>query len=110
MTSVMYGFGQMRLNGFGTDLPRRLAAALSALLLLVSVQVSQTAAAVPNDIDENASYIDGPVGERIAEYVATTATVSGFSGAVLAARDGRVMAAVATGHADFADGTPNTPA
>lgn len=58
---------------------------------------------------ENQTYIDGPTGERIAAF-ATRAERMGFSGAVLAARDGKVVAAIGIGMADDDEKRPNTPA
>lgn len=50
----------------------------------------------------------GETGERIATLV-RNAEAFGFSGAVLAAKDGVVVAAVAVGHADPDGQAPNTP-
>lgn len=50
----------------------------------------------------------GETGERIATLV-RNAEAFGFSGAVLAAKDGVVVAAVAVGHADLEGVAPNTP-
>jgi len=50
----------------------------------------------------------GDVGDRIVAYIKKTETF-GFSGAVLAAKDGQVIAAVAVGAADLKGEIPNTP-
>ncbi len=51
----------------------------------------------------------GAVGDRIVEFVKNAESV-GFSGAVLAAKDGKVVAAVGVGSADLAGKKPITPA
>ncbi|MFY9345755.1 MAG: serine hydrolase domain-containing protein [Planctomycetota bacterium] len=48
----------------------------------------------------------GPTGERIANF-AEAATAFGFAGAVIAARDGKVVAALGVSTADLAGKTPN---
>jgi len=58
--------------------------------------------------DEDRAYIDGDLGRRIAEFV-TRADSVGFSGAVLAATRGRVIAAVGVGSADLAGKVVITP-
>lgn len=50
----------------------------------------------------------GEPGEQIVGFV-KKAEALGFTGAVLAAKDGRVVAAVAVGYADLADTSLNTP-
>jgi CubicO group peptidase (beta-lactamase class C family) len=51
----------------------------------------------------------GKLGERIVEWVKSSET-AGFSGAVFAARKGKVVAALGVGAADLEGKTPNTPA
>ncbi len=59
-------------------------------------------------VREDRAYSDGEVGRRIAEFVERADSV-GFSGAVLAATRGKVVAAVAVGPADLKGKVPNTP-
>lgn len=59
--------------------------------------------------DESVTYIDGEAGKQIARFV-QRAEAMGFSGSVLAARNGKVIAAVGVGHADLEMQQPNTPA
>jgi CubicO group peptidase (beta-lactamase class C family) len=58
---------------------------------------------------EDKTFTAGPTGKRIAEWFAN-AEVVGFSGVVLAAKDGKVVAAVGVGHADLHGKVPITPA
>jgi CubicO group peptidase (beta-lactamase class C family) len=52
---------------------------------------------------------DGEVGRRIADFAARSES-GGFTGAILAARKGKVVAAVGVGSADLNGKVPNTPA
>lgn len=58
---------------------------------------------------ETATVATGELGRHLVE-IAQRAEAAGFSGAVLAARDGAVVAAVGVGHSDLRDVEPNTPA
>jgi CubicO group peptidase (beta-lactamase class C family) len=57
---------------------------------------------------EDRTFSAGDAGRRIVEF-ASRAESTGFSGAVLAATGGRVVAAVGVGSADLAGKVPNTP-
>jgi CubicO group peptidase (beta-lactamase class C family) len=58
--------------------------------------------------DETTTYVNGPIGARVLEAVKALES-QGFTGAVLAARDGRVVAAAGVGKATAsADNTPAT--
>jgi CubicO group peptidase (beta-lactamase class C family) len=57
---------------------------------------------------DEAQVSDGEVGRRIVEYATRSESV-GFSGAVLAARNGSVVAALGVGSADLDGKIPNTP-
>jgi len=58
---------------------------------------------------ETEAYFSGEVGRRVVEFARACESV-GFSGAVLAAKDGAVLAAVGVGSADLEGTTPITPA
>lgn len=58
---------------------------------------------------EDVNYVSGDIGQRIAGFVEAV-EMEGFTGAVIAARDGEVIAAVAVGSADLGGDQPNTPA
>jgi len=58
---------------------------------------------------EKSSFAVGPIGKRIATWL-EGAEAAGFSGAVLAAKDGKVVAALGVGWADPARKLKNTPA
>jgi CubicO group peptidase (beta-lactamase class C family) len=58
---------------------------------------------------ENEKYSNSEVGRCIVEFVERSES-GGFSGAVLAARKGAVVASVGVGSADLAGKIPNTPA
>lgn len=82
--------------------------------MLTFVSASQVAAVVtvatcgsfePSDT----TLVEGETGQRIADIIQRAEQRSGFSGAVLAARDGRVIAAVAVGLACEDESIPNTP-
>lgn len=73
-------------------------------LLLVGVVAAQ-----PDAAKETETFSDGPAGDAIIGFV-RAAEATGFSGAVLAARGGKVVAAVGVGMADAKDKQPNTPA
>jgi CubicO group peptidase (beta-lactamase class C family) len=77
------------------------------LLSLLALGGARTAAA--KGPAEDAPYAKGEVGERIVRWV-REAGGAGFSGAVLAARRGEVVAAVGVGSADLEGKTPVTPA
>lgn len=78
-----------------------LACCFASLLLCSTLVIAQ----VP---PENANYAQGRLGERIAEFV-TACETEGFSGVVLAAKDGQVAAAVSAGYADLHGQTPMHP-
>jgi len=85
---------------------------LAAFVLLASLPLvaAPCSAEPPNPVDSERSTTRlGETGARIVEFV-TRAEYAGFSGAVLAAKGGQVVAAVAIGYADLADEVPNTPA
>lgn len=58
---------------------------------------------------EDRSHVVGDLGKELAATIARAETV-GFRGAVLAARNGKVVVAAGCGHADLDDRVPNTPA
>src|SRR5688572_30829153 len=58
---------------------------------------------------EDVTYSAGELGQKIIEFVAG-AQADGFSGAILAAKNGEVVAAIGVGHADLNAAHPNTPA
>lgn len=68
-----------------------------------------TGVACAEEVREDATYSVGEVGQRIVESV-EQAEAGRFSGAVLVAADGKVVAAVAAGYADLAGEQRNTPA
>ncbi len=78
---------------------------IQAVLAVASVATS----AMADGPAEDAPHVVGEAGERIARYVERVAA-NGFSGTVLAAIDGKVIAAVSTGFADLEGTTPLTPA
>lgn len=82
-----------------------------AWTLALSMVLCSAAAAATRDgaVDERRNHTDGPIGERVAEAVRRAESREGFTGAVLAAIDGRVVAALGAGYADLARQTPNTP-
>ena len=59
--------------------------------------------------DEDADLVIGKVGQRIVEWVRAAESV-GFSGTVLAAKEGEVVAALGVGSADLKGKVPLTPA
>src|SRR5262245_3163941 len=59
--------------------------------------------------DETKTHQLGDIGERIVRFVMRSESV-GFTGSVIVAKDGKVVAAVGVGSADLADKVPNTPA
>ena len=73
-----------------------------------AAEASRDAAILP-PIDETKTLAVGELGERIVATVRNLEAI-GFSGAVLAAKDGKVVAAVAVGSADIKKKTSNTPA
>jgi len=84
----------------------------SARLWIASPLVATVCAVCPgfaNEPDEGQRFSEGAVGRRIVEFVEHSET-AGFSGSVLAARKGAVIAAVAVGSADVDAQIPNTPA
>lgn len=64
---------------------------------------------VPGEADDVTTVALDPRGERLVEIV-RRAEAAGFSGAMLAARGGEVVAATGVGPADARGKTPNTPA
>ncbi len=88
-----------------------LLAAACLVLCLSPAARAQPAAPPPAQTPprEDADFTDGELGEHLAA-AARRAGARGFSGAVLAAIDGKVVAAVGVGHADLAGEVPNTPA
>lgn len=82
-----------------------------AIAALHAVVVAIVPHVVPIDVevDESAVYAANESGTRIVMFVQRSEVV-GFSGSVLAARDGQVIAAASAGFADIERTNPNTPA
>jgi CubicO group peptidase (beta-lactamase class C family) len=78
------------------------------LLASMAVFLGAGCAGLGNEPREEATYSAGDVGRRIVDFVQSSEATR-FSGAVLAAKDGRVVAAVGVGHADLAGKLRNTP-
>jgi len=76
-------------------------------LILATVPLSLQAS--KQEPDEAATIAVGERGQRLVE-IARRAESAGFSGAILAAREGEVVAAVGIGHADLRGSQANTPA
>lgn len=76
--------------------------ALSLRSLFVTLALAPAALAQK----DNKRVVVGPAGERIA-VLAEAAAAFGFAGAVIAARDGKVVAALGVGAADLAGKVPN---
>ncbi|MFN8817275.1 MAG: serine hydrolase domain-containing protein [bacterium] len=66
-------------------------------------------APAPAPADDSATLAIGEQGQAIVTF-ARSAAAAGFSGAVLAAKDGQVIAATGVGFADASGTVPNTPA
>ena len=84
----------------------------SALVLHCRIAAGNPAGPQPQDPrgpDESRTVEVGDLGKRIVE-LARNAEAAGFSGAVLAAKGGKVIAAVGVGSADPDGKIPNTPA
>lgn len=84
---------------------RRMIVLGAAFLVLLASPL----AASGQEIQEDRTHSAGEVGERIVEFV-RRAEARGFSGAVLAAKGGEVVAAVGVGSADLSGRRSNTPA
>ena len=93
---------------------------VSALLFLIcaafdseiSAASAASAGSSPDDRHpprEREPFVQGELGERIRAYL-NAVEERGFSGSIIAARDGRVVAALGAGCADLERTTPNTPA
>jgi len=80
-----------------------------AVLLFAPLLPGGLPAALARGPAEDEAFAADEVGERIVAWV-EKAGEAGFSGAVLAARDGEVVAAAAAGSADLEGKVPNTPA
>jgi CubicO group peptidase (beta-lactamase class C family) len=80
-------------------------------IVLGLMLVSLSTAAYPHEPPPNERTIirEGDVGDRIVNCVQKSESV-GFSGVVLAARGGKVVAAAGVGNADLEGKSPNTPA
>ena len=61
-----------------------------------------------NQIDEHIDFVKGEEGERIGQWVHAFES-TGFSGSVLAAKDGKVVAAIGAGYCDLEYCEPITP-
>lgn len=81
---------------------------LAAVVALLSIPV-ETSSTLHAAQREEKNFSAGDAGRRIVEFVENTESV-GFSGVVLAARNGKVVAAVGVGSADQAGKVPITPA
>ncbi|MHC4470070.1 MAG: serine hydrolase domain-containing protein [Planctomycetota bacterium] len=79
------------------------------VLLAVLAALWDAGEAFGKEPRETETFAKGKVGKQIVGWV-EKAESAGFSGAVLAARDGKVVAAVAVGSADLDGKVPNTPA
>lgn len=77
--------------------------------ILVTIGLGILAVSVLAGPREDRDFTSGPHGKAVARVVQHAGSM-GFSGAVLAARDGKVVAAVAVGCADLAGERPITPA
>lgn len=80
-----------------------------AIVLLGALVALSARAAPPQGIDETATLEAGDAGRRIVTLARAYESV-GFTGAVLAARRGEVVAAVGVGSSDLEGKRPNTPA
>jgi CubicO group peptidase (beta-lactamase class C family) len=87
----------------------RMSCRRAVVALLFALVAGAPAAAHTPPLREDATTSVGEIGERIVAF-AERAAAGGFSGAVLAARDGEVVAAVGVGSADAEGRVPNTPA
>ncbi len=77
-----------------------------ALVALVMTMPSVTSSAPAK---ESRDHVKGKAGAAIRDWL-QAASKKGFSGSVLAAKGGKVVAAIGVGHADLAGKVPNTPA
>ncbi len=77
--------------------------------MLAVIAFGVVTAAVPGRSDETQDLVLGKSGKAIADWV-RAAGEKGFSGAVLAARSGKVVAALGVGHADLEGKIPIDPA
>jgi CubicO group peptidase (beta-lactamase class C family) len=79
-----------------------------SLVVCAAFMVGLPAALRAEGQREDRDYIEGDIGKRVAD-LAKRAESAGFSGAVLAAVKGHVVAAVGVGYADLDEKFPNTP-
>jgi CubicO group peptidase (beta-lactamase class C family) len=82
---------------------------MNRLLTILGIVSLLTGAAAAKPPKEDTDFAAGETGRAIVAFV-KRAEALGFSGAVLAARDGKVVAAAGAGHAELAGKVPVTPA
>jgi len=82
---------------------------LRGLAALAAVSLVMGAVTRAEPLPEDATHSEGELGQWIVEYVRASGD-RGFSGVVLAADEGRVIAAAGVGTADPEGNVPNTPA
>jgi CubicO group peptidase (beta-lactamase class C family) len=78
-------------------------------LAVLIVLCAMSSPLLAQDKPEQQRVSEGEIGRRIADF-AERSESAGFSGAILAARKGKVVAAVGVGSADLEGKIPNTPA